>query len=113
MFGRRRRSELTFSSVSRVDALALRFPVFGRRRRSELTFSSVSRLRTFSHYVFQCLGAVDALGLRFPYFLAPDALALHFPMLGRRRRSGLTFSNVSGLLTLSQYACAAKRAQPV
>ena len=42
-----------------------------------------------------------------------EALALRFPVFGRRRRSGLTFSNVSGPLTLSHYACAAKRAQPV
>ena len=43
--------------------------MFGRRRRSELTFSSVSGLRTISHYIFQCLGAADALSLRFPVFL--------------------------------------------
>ena len=40
-------------------------------------------------------------------------LSVRFPVFGRQRRSELTFSNVSGLLTLSHYACAAKRAQPV
>ena len=34
-------------------------------------------------------------------------------MFGRRRCSGLAFSNVSVPLTLSHYACAAKRAERV
>ena len=44
---------------------------------------------------------------------AESDLSLRFPVFGRQRRSGLTFSIVSGRWALSHYACAAKCAQPV
>ena len=71
-----------------------------------------------------------ALELRFQVFRVADAVGLRFPTLWHRRcsratpvqriassisrrRSGLTFSDVSAPLMLSRYACAAKRFQDI